>query len=53
MSCTRNEIRLWSVNGVLLARAELTITGNFRITCCAMSEVSGWEGDSFNLLTQL
>lgn len=39
MSCTRNDIRLWTVNGVLLARAELTITGNFRLLCCAVSEV--------------
>lgn len=47
MSCTRNDIRLWTVNGVLLARAELTITGNFRLLCCAVSEVRGikeWEG---------
>lgn len=41
MSCTRNDIRLWTVNGVLLARAELTITGNFRLLCCAVSEVRG------------
>ncbi|XP_019848853.1 PREDICTED: WD repeat and FYVE domain-containing protein 3-like isoform X2 [Amphimedon queenslandica] len=46
VSCTRNDIRLWTVNGVLLARAELTITGNFRLLCCAVSEMFEWDNDN-------
>ena len=40
MSCTRNEIKLWTVNGELLASTELAITANNRLLCCTMSEVS-------------
>ena len=39
MSCTKNQIGLWTVNGTLLAETTLLITGNFRLLCCAMSEV--------------
>ena len=40
VSCTKNQICLWTVNGTLLATANILITGNFKLMCCAVSEVT-------------
>lgn len=39
VSCTKTQICLWTVNGTLLATNTIHITGNFKLLCCAVSEV--------------
>ena len=39
VSCTKSQICLWTVNGLLLASTTILITGNFSLLCCAVSEV--------------
>lgn len=41
VSCTKNQIRLWTVNGTLLAETPLMLSSSVRVLCCAVSEVSG------------
>ncbi len=40
VSCTKNQIRLWTVNGTLLAETPLILTSSVKVLCCAVSEVS-------------
>ena len=46
MTCTKNQIRLWTVNGTLLAETPLIMSSSTKILCCAVSEVrEGREGE--------
>ena len=39
VTCTKNQIRLWTVNGTLLAETPLIMSSSTKILCCAVSEV--------------
>ena len=44
MSCTQNNIYLWTINGELLVKTAISKAAYSSITCCTMSEVSGVGG---------
>ena len=46
MTCTRNQIRLWTVNGTLLAETDLFYSNNFRLLSCTVSELFDWDKDN-------
>ena len=39
VSCTKNQIRMWTVNGTVLAETPLMLSSNVRVLCCTVSEV--------------
>ena len=46
MTCTRNQIRLWTVNGTLLAETDLFYSNNFRLLSCTVSELFDWDNEN-------
>lgn len=46
VTCTRNQIRLWTVNGTLLAETDLFYSNNFRLLSCTVSELFDWDKEN-------
>ena len=46
MTCTKNQIRLWTVNGTLLAETDLFYSNNFRLLSCTVSELFDWDNEN-------
>eukprot|EP01134_Creolimax_fragrantissima_P006171 CFRG6171T1 len=42
VTCSRAQVRLWTINGELLAKRNIT-RADLAITCCVLSESSEWE----------